>query len=87
MVASNDGYWIAARDGVVFAYGDAPFLGNAADGGSLAPVTAMTATGSHEGYLLLAADGAVFAFGDAHYRGGAQGLLGQAVGIAGPVHS
>jgi lysophospholipase L1-like esterase len=68
------GYWLAARDGGVFAYGDAPFHGSAGGLHLIAPVVGMAATTGGGGYWLAAADGGVFAYGDAPFRGSAGGL-------------
>ncbi len=71
---SGNGYWIAAADGGIFAYGDAPFLGSIPQvlppGAALAaPIVAFTPTPSGNGYWLTAADGGIFAFGDAPFLG------------------
>jgi hypothetical protein len=71
------GYWVAAADGGVFAFGDAGFFGSfggyrvpsgAHLGGNIAGIAA-TRTG--KGYWLLGADGGVFGFGDAQFYGSA----------------
>jgi hypothetical protein len=59
----GDGYWLAAQDGGVFAYGTAGFWGAAT--GSPSPVVGIASTLTGEGYWLARADGGVFAFGDA----------------------
>ena len=71
---SGDGYWIAAADGGIFAFGDAPFHGSIpqvlAPGTPLAaPIVAFTPTPTGNGYWLTAADGGIFAFGDAPFHG------------------
>jgi hypothetical protein len=73
MAATPDGkgYWLAAADGGVFAYGDAVFYGSAATF-SHSPVVSITATPDGDGYWLAAADGGVFSFGDAHFFGSAE---------------
>ncbi|MGH2689397.1 MAG: hypothetical protein ACRDKW_11395, partial [Actinomycetota bacterium] len=63
------GYWLAASDGAVFAFGSAHLEGSAADAGLARPVVAMVPTPSGAGYWLLAADGGIFAFGDARFHG------------------
>lgn len=73
IVATPDsrGYWLAASDGGVFAYGDAVFYGSV---GSLdptrpivlnKPVVGMASTPDGRGYWLVASDGGIFTFGDA----------------------
>ena len=69
--ADGGGYWLAAADGGVFAFGDAQFHGSAGGRRFNAPVVAMGATADAAGYWLVAADGGVFAFGDAPYHGSA----------------
>jgi hypothetical protein len=73
---AKDGYWIAAQDGGVFAYGRAQFFGSMGSQALNAPVVAMMVTPSEFGYWLVAADGGVFAFGDAEFYGsmGGRGL-------------
>ena len=78
------GYWLAAADGGVFAYGDAPFLG-AMGGTKLAqPVVAIAPSPTGEGYRLAAADGGVFTFGDSQFFGsmGGTALAQPIVGMA-----
>ena len=72
---SGNGYWLAAADGGVFAFGDAEFHG-AATGVSQRPIVGMASTPSGHGYYLLASDGGVFAFGDAAFRGAAVDAIG-----------
>ncbi|MGH9283755.1 MAG: DUF3152 domain-containing protein, partial [Acidimicrobiales bacterium] len=80
---TGEGYRVAAADGGVFAFGDAPFLGRA-EGPLNQPVVGMAGTPSGQGYWLVAADGGVFAFGDAPFLGRAEGPLNQpVVGVAG----
>ena len=66
---SGKGYWIAAEDGGVFAFGDAQYHGGMAGKPLEWPIVDLTPTPSGRGYLLLGADGGVFAFGDATYMG------------------
>jgi len=68
------GYWLAASDGGVFAFGDAPFFGCTGDLPLNQPIVSMEATPSGRGYLLAARDGGVFAFGDAGFEGSTGGL-------------
>jgi hypothetical protein len=78
------GYWLAARDGGVFAYGDAPYLGSAGAQHLSAPVVGMATTPDGGGYWLVAQDGGVFTYGDAVFYGsaGAQHLNAPVVGLA-----
>jgi Cu/Zn superoxide dismutase len=63
------GYWLAASDGGVFAFGDAAYLGSMGGSPLSSPVVAIASTPTGAGYWLAAADGGVFAFGDAPYLG------------------
>lgn len=78
------GHWLATRDGGVYTFGDAPFLGSAGTKHLTSPITGMAATPTGAGYWLVAADGGVFAFGDARFFGSMGGrMLGAPViGIA-----
>ena len=70
----NGGYWLAAKDGGVFRYGDAAFLGSAAGLHLSSPIVAMAQTSDRSGYWLVGADGGVFAYGDARYFGSLGGV-------------
>ena len=61
---TGKGYWLVARDGGIFAFGDARFAGSTG-AIRLQPVVGMAATPAGGGYWLVAADGRIFAFGDA----------------------
>jgi Cu/Zn superoxide dismutase len=67
------GYWLAASDGGVFAFGDAGYLGGMGATRLNAPIVGLAPTPTGAGYWLAAADGGVFAFGDAAYWGGMGG--------------
>ena len=63
------GYWVAASDGAVAAFGSASSV---ASNGAMAlnqPVVGMAATASRRGYWLVARDGGIFSFGDAAFLG------------------
>ena len=68
------GYWFAAADGGVFAYGRAPYLGSMGGVALARPVVGMAPTPSGHGYWLVASDGGIFAFGDAGFYGSLGGL-------------
>ena len=82
--ATGEGYWMAARDGGVFAFGDADFFGSMGATPLNQPVVGMAATPSGQGYWLVARDGGIFAFGDAEFYGstGAIRLNQPVVGMA-----
>ncbi len=63
------GYWMAASDGGIFAFGGAGFHGSAASLALGAPVVAVAPTSDDQGYWLVASDGGIFAFGDAPFYG------------------
>ena len=80
MAATPDGkgYWLVARDGGIFNFGDAGFYGNPYTDGLTgltgshplsAPIVGMAATTDGKGYWLVGADGGVFNFGDAGFYG------------------
>ena len=78
----DGGYWLAAADGGVFAFG-AAFHG-AVDRPLDRPVVAMVASPTGRGYWLAATDGGIFAFGDAGFHGsmGGRPLSRPIVGLA-----
>ena len=69
---SNDGYWVAAKDGGVFSQGTAVFRGSAVGNINLGynPVVGISPTSDHKGYYLVSNRGEVYAFGNAVYAGG-----------------
>jgi hypothetical protein len=70
---SGKGYWLAAEDGGVFAFGDAAFRGSAAGKHLNKPVVGMIVDPDAKGYAVVAADGGVFAFGAVRFVGSAAG--------------
>ncbi|MDP9404824.1 MAG: hypothetical protein M3P85_16245 [Actinomycetota bacterium] len=68
--AAQNGYWLVARDGGVFAFGsEARFFGSTGSIRLNQPMVGMAASPTNNGYWLVAADGGVFAFGDAQFFG------------------
>jgi subtilisin family serine protease len=65
--AAGAGYWMVGADGVVYGFGDAGALGNAAVGPAAA--VDLEPTRSGRGYWVVDDTGRVFAFGDAVGRG------------------
>jgi hypothetical protein len=65
---SGTGYWLLARDGGIFTFGDAAYHGSLPGGGlcsSGSPATRLVASATGGGYWIATADGAVTPFGDA----------------------
>jgi hypothetical protein len=71
---SGEVYWLVARDGGVFSFGDAVFHGSLGSAPLDAPVVAMSATSTGGGYYLVTSTGQVNSFGDAHFYGDARAL-------------
>ena len=72
MVPSNDdnGYFMVASDGGVFAFGDAHFAGSCPGiGGCSGTAVAVMPDHSGNGYWLVTSTGSVYTFGDAPYFG------------------
>ena len=66
---SGDGYWLAAADGGIFAFGGAPFLGSTGAITLNQPIGTLITTA--EGYGLVAADGGMFNYGPTYLGSGA----------------
>ena len=66
---SGNGYWLAASDGGIFSYGDAPFFGSTGSIHLNEPIVGMAPTPDGGGYWLVASDGGIFSFGDAQFFG------------------
>ena len=83
------GYWMAASDGSVYAFGQARHMGSMAGARLVQPVVAVTATSSGNGYWLASADGGLFNYGDAPFHGAMggkplnQAIVGMAVSPSG----
>jgi hypothetical protein len=86
MAATDNGagYWLAAADGGIFTFGDAPFDGSMGGTVLAQPVVGITATPDDGGYRMVAADGGIFDFGDAAFSGSGNGapLTAPVVGMA-----
>ncbi|HEY8200927.1 MAG TPA: choice-of-anchor D domain-containing protein, partial [Actinomycetota bacterium] len=65
----GSGYWLAASDGGIFAFGNAAFHGSTGAIKLAQPIVAMASTPSGNGYWLAASDGGIFAFGNAAFHG------------------
>jgi hypothetical protein len=63
------GYWVAARNGQVYPFGDAVSYGSMVGKGLNAPIAGMATTVAGKGYWLLGGDGGIFSFGDAAFHG------------------
>jgi hypothetical protein len=83
MVPSNDdnGYFMVASDGGVFAFGDAHFAGSCPGiGGCAGAAVAVMPDASGRGYWLVTSTGNIYTFGDAAYFGApGQGTVTSAV--------
>ena len=66
---TGEGYYLAARDGGMFTFGDAQFYGSTGDIRLNRPVVGMRSTPSGNGYWFVATDGGIFSFGDAEFCG------------------
>jgi hypothetical protein len=66
---TGNGYWLLARDGGIFSYGDAAFYGSTGALHLVSPVIGFSPTRDGRGYWLFAADGGIFSFGDAAFHG------------------
>ena len=82
--ADGHGYWLVARDGGVFAFGNAPYYGSTGNIRLNQPIAGITAAQDGHGYRFVAADGGVFNFGSAPFYGsaGSVALGSSVVGIA-----
>ena len=82
--APPTGYWLMAKDGGVFAFGNAGYHGSMGGHALNAPIVGGARTASSNGYWEVASDGGVFTFGDAGYFGsmGGKHLNAPIVGMA-----
>jgi hypothetical protein len=70
----STGYWIATTNGMVFAKGQMPDVGDTNRLGVPGPIAGITAHPSGQGYWLLGRDGGVFTFGNARFFGSMGGI-------------
>jgi len=68
------GYWLVARDGGIFSFGDAGFFGSTGGIRLNQSIVGMAATPTGNGYWLVASDGGIFTFGDAGFYGSTGGI-------------
>ena len=71
---ASGGYWLAAKDGGIFPFGNASGYGSTGGMRLNQPIVAMTATPTGHGYWLTASDGGIFPFGDAGGYGSTGGM-------------
>jgi ribosomal protein L24E len=90
------GYWLVAKDGGVFDFGDAKFYGSTYTYGITglkgakplaAPIVGAAASPNGGGYYLVAADGGVFDFGNAKFAGSSYSLGYTGLGGSNPLPS
>ena len=78
LTKSGHGYWLVARDGGIFTFGDAHYYGSTGGLQLRQPIVGITRSESGKGYRLVARDGGIFSFGDARYFGS---LLSRGVNV------
>jgi hypothetical protein len=72
--AAKSGYWMVGKDGGVFAFGNAGFVGSLPGlGVKVNDIVGVVPTSTGKGYWMVGADGGVFAFGDAGFVGSLPG--------------
>jgi parallel beta-helix repeat protein len=59
---SGQGYWLVARDGGIFSFGDARFLGSTGALHLTQPIVGIATGSSSTGYWTVASDGGIFSF-------------------------
>ncbi|MBW3590150.1 MAG: hypothetical protein KY429_12130 [Actinobacteria bacterium] len=83
-ILAPGGYWLAASDGGIFTFGNAPFFGSAGSIRLVQTIVGMSSTPDRGGYWLVARDGGIFTYGNARFFGstGAIRLNQPIVGMA-----
>jgi hypothetical protein len=66
---NGKGYWLVAKNGGVFSFGDANFYGSIGKLHLAKPITGIIATPDGKGYWLVANGGAIYSYGDASFYG------------------
>jgi hypothetical protein len=83
--SDGQGYTLVGRDGGVFAFGDAQFVGSLPGLGITASIAGVAPTADGGGYLEVGTNGSVYAFGDAPFDGSVPDVdptfTGQVLGI------
>jgi hypothetical protein len=83
--ADGKGYWLVGRDGGIFTFGDASYVGSLPGEGISDTITGVSPTADGGGYLMVSAGGRVYSFGDAPYMGDPASTVGgwasQALGV------
>src|SRR4029079_15118135 len=70
---TGGGYWLVARDGGIFSFGDAHFFGSTGSMQLNQPINGIGTSLTGKGYRLVARDGGIFSFGDVKYYGSLPG--------------
>ncbi|HWE56633.1 MAG TPA: hypothetical protein VG435_14065 [Acidimicrobiales bacterium] len=83
MAATPDGkgYWMVAKDGGIFAFGDARFFGSTGGVRLAQPIVGMAATPDGKGYWMVASDGGIFSYGKATFTGSGPSTTSPVIGI------
>jgi hypothetical protein len=67
---TGQGYWLVARDGGIFTFGDATYQGSLPERNIKETAVELLPSRSGFGYLIVTSEGNVYAFGDAVAAGG-----------------
>ena len=71
---SGNGYWLVARDGGIFSFGDAHFYGSTGSLKLNQPINGIGTSPTGRGYRMVARDGGIFSFGDVRFYGSLPGI-------------